>query len=381
MKIHPIRVPEGFEPVINGNVMKGRKLIHVAGRDQVHLLSCLPFLVTVAVDVYSNEKILHHINITVRLRFDAADAEECIRFAGYSTYREQKRVTVEGHVTLNHLQEEIRSGVARHFSTKGLLELEDHEAVIAGILGEIVSPCRPATCEIVHCDIVAETPDEELMANLAAKSVTNTALSSVVDYFRSAIRERQFIEAETERTKVQAQKEIEKARTDLKLFQEEEAERLADAKQQAATRAEQRQIEEKERNARLKMFGVKLDMDFQKEKLRQEAEVIQQEVDLAKARVGVEAEKREALRLDQQVEIEGSREFYRMRADEIVRIVKELPVPDLSHLQTVVSSGKDGDLTGELTVGWVLSLLQAMSGPHARPTGTARGLPSSMASS
>ena len=64
-----------------------------------------------------------------------------------------------------------------------------------------------------------------------------------------------------------------------------------------------------------------------------------------------------------------------MRADEIVRIAKEMPTPDLSHLHTVVSSGGEGDLAAGLTVGWVVRLLQAISGSPARPVGAAKGLP------
>ena len=368
-KWHRLEPKPGYEVIVNGQ-FEDRMPVYVGSEDQVYFISFAPYVTKLTpVEAPCKEGILHQVGVTVRAQFQKADLTRILCGAGYSTYRQPAILTVDEYAKRESLWSESSAMIHAYIQSASFFPLADRDATRKEIHSRIAAQCQKLGIagEISSCTVNPVVPEPGLLAQLAAVASGNKNIETIVRYFREVTRRSEFLNAEREEAKVQAQQQIIKARTDLKVFEIQENDRIAAGEQSSKEKAEQRQMADQERNARLKAHNADLEFAYKDKRLDEDKAIAEKELEVAKARMASEDAKREARGRDMKMELDREEALSRIRSGEVVRFVekvKELPVPDCSGLQTLIM-GNDAGQPGPfgLAPSLLLSLLGKLSGP------------------
>ncbi len=359
---HKIYPPPGFELVINGKVEE-RVPVRVGSEDQVYFVNFASLFLNEKVVASSKEGVSHEVTVAVKLQFQRVNLSDVLRGAGYSIYRNPVRATMKAFVDRQNVVHEIRATIQTLVQAVGFFQLADQDAIRNDMHQRISGRCQGLGLEgeVVSCNVVPVLPEKNLLAQLSAKALSDTSYKPIVEYFAESMRSLEFLDAKKEEAKVQAQKDIEKARNDLKVFQIEDNNRVAVAEQKSKEQAEDRQKDDQERNARLKTHNAELEFIYKKTRLEEDKELAEKELEVTNARLEGEKVKRGTRREDMKIEIDRERSLSEIRKGEITEIIqklKDVPVPDYSGIQTLITGTAGGpEAHRDLASGLVLGLL------------------------
>ena len=365
-RIYKVKAAAGYEVVVDGSIVE-RIPVRVCKEEQVYVVSFAPLVVEEKTVSQCREGIPYEIIFNVKLSFQQEDLTEILRGAGYSTYHNPIRITVEEFVERHNLLHQLRASVQSYVQASGFFELADQDATRKELHKGISSRCHATglAAEVVSCNVLPVMPESPLLAQLAAKALTQPSFKLIVEYFQETMRRTVFLEAEREEAKVQAQQQIIKARTDLKVFEIEENDRIAGSEQQSKAKAEERQTADQERNARLKTHNAELEFQYKDKRLEEDKVIAEKEVEVARVRELSEEARRESKHKDMVLELEREQNISQIRQEEIVTTLqglKEIPLPDYSGLSTLITDGSEG--RGEhhdVATGLVLALVGRLS--------------------
>jgi len=385
---HEIRVPPGFEVVVNGRIDDQRPLC-VGRYDQVYFVSFAPIYPAVSSEAPCKEGIRHSVNVKVKLELQRDSLADSLRDAGYSTYGRTVRVSAQELVTRQNLLDLIQACVQAYTHETGFFDLTNRELVRQALHQRINSECTKARLdgEVVSCAVFRAVPEPSLLAQLAAMGRSDPNLQAVVEHLLEEIRQRELVQVETERAKanaelarVQAQEQIAIARADVKIAELEQENRIA--AQQAELQEEdiKRQQAAQERNAEIKESGAAYEFAYKSKRLEEEMVLAQKEVEIAKVKDVEETALRERKRLDMQLELERERTLAEIRAEEKERMFASLggpleklggvPATDYSGVHTLITTaGLGGTDSKEFATGLVLGLLSRAAQGMGIPSG------------
>lgn len=246
---HEIQVPAGFEVAVNFELINRRPL-YVGTYEQVHFISFAPILINVPAEANSREGISVKLTSDIRLEIPRTNLADVLKDAGYSTYHSIARVSAQDISSRQNLPQSIKASIQTFIRGSAFFSLAKQEDVRAQLHQKLESECARARLvgEVVSSDVVPVLPDPALLAQLAARAGLNettkdgvrtrkyadATLGPIVEYFLETLRQRELIQAEIERAKaegerarVEAQQQITKARTDLKIVELEQEDRVA----------------------------------------------------------------------------------------------------------------------------------------------------------
>lgn len=362
-KWHKVQAAAVFEVVVNGRI-EDRMLLYVGSKDQVYFVSFVPLVVEEKMIASCIEGITHEVGVTVKLQFQRDNLSEILKGAGFTTFRTPVRITVQEFVQRQNFLQQIRAAIHTFIQATPFFNLADHDATRNELHQRIANRCQTIGLagEVVSCNVVPAMPEPALLAQLSAASTGDLGVKKIVEYFQEAMRRLEFLEAEKEEAKVQAQKMIVRARADHKIFEMEENDRVAEAEQASKNKAEERQKADQERNARLKAHNDKLEFHYKTGRLEAEKAIALKELEVAEAREQSEEARRQAKRKEIEIEIERESALSQIRRSELAVLVgelRELPPPNYSGVSTLVlgSQALNAEQPRDLANGLVLGLL------------------------
>jgi hypothetical protein len=373
---HEIRVPPGFEVVVNGSIDDSRPL-YVGWYDQVYFVSFAPYYPEVSSEAPCKEGIRHRIDLKVKLELQRDNLADSLRDAGYSTYRRPIEVSALELVVRQNLLDWIEACVQAYIHETGFFHLIDRERVRQALHQRINSRCAKAQLngEVISCAVVRAVPKPSLLSQLAAMGRSDSNLQAVIEHLLEEIRQGELVQVETERAKanaelarVQAQEQIALARANVKIAELAQENRIAAHQAELQEEDAKRQQAAQERNAGIKENGAAYEFAYKSARLEEEMVLAQKEVEIAEVKDLEEAALRERKRLDMQLEAERERELAAVRAEEKERMSASLgglleklagiPTIDYTGVRTLITgAGSGGTDSTEFATGLVLALL------------------------
>jgi len=373
---HEVRVPPGFEVVVNGRI-DDRRPLYVRWYDQVYFVSFVPYYPEMSSEAPCKEGIKHSINVKVKLELQREYLADSLRDAGHSTYRRIIQVSAEELVTRQNLLDLIQACVQAYTHEAAFFDLTDREQVRQALDRRISAECTKAQLsgEVIACAVDRAVPEPALLAQLAAMGRSDPNLQAVVEHLLEEIRQGELVQVEGERAKanaelarVQAQEQMAIARADVKIAELEQENRIAARQAGFQEEDARRQQAAQERNAEIKENGAAYEYAYKRKRLEEEMVLAQKEVEIVELDDVKEAALRERKKLDAQLELERERESSRIRAEEQERTFAALegPLGKLAGIPTIDYTGVHTLITGaelggtdsrELATGFVLGLL------------------------
>jgi hypothetical protein len=352
-------VPRGCRAVVNGQ-LELRTRFHVGKYVPIYFVDASPVLTEIPVQARCKEGIEHTVLLTVRFSILLAGAVVGLEDLGYSDRSHTLTVRAEDLVKGRSVVATVKAATANYVHETGFLALADTASVTKDLKARVPTICSkaPLAVEIEHCDIQHIMPTEDLLAEIAAAGITTLA-----DYFRDRIKQKEIIAAELEEARAAANSRIEKAKADVKISAIQENERIkmtqANFEDAEATRKKAAQ----ERNSKILESGAGLDFAYKLKRLDEEKELTSKREELAQSKAKEEAATRLARQLDLELDIKCERERADIRKAERAALLGELskvPRPDYGQVRTIVGSFADpvtslltgllanlGDLGGE----------------------------------
>jgi hypothetical protein len=378
---HEIHVPSGFEAVVDGR-LEARRPLRVGAYDAVHFVSFAPFFEEVSADVVSQEGIAHTISVMVKIECRRDNLAEMLRDWGYSTYRTIVRVSAEEVARRQSLMDSIEAAIRTYGQSRGLFELEQLEQVRQELHQKISGECVRARLagEVVACAVARAFPEADLLAHLAARAglqetadgdarvrrYADAGLGAVVEFHLEMIRQREMIQAEAARARVDAQKQMAIVRAEVKIVEIDQENRLAARQAELQSEEARRQQAAQERNADIKESGAAYEFAYKSRRLDEERSLADRELEIARLRDLEEATLRERRRMDAQLELERERELARIRAEEkaatlqlignLIEKLAQVPATSYNGVRTLVT-GAGGAEAREFAAGLVFGLL------------------------
>lgn len=364
---HRVEAQRGFEVVVNGQIEQ-RTPLYVGSKDQVYFVSFAPFHVEEACKALCKEGILHDVEVATRLRFRREDLKEVLRSAGYSVYAKPVQIKPAEYVQGHNLCSELKAAIQTYIQEAGFFELMNHELTTQALHEKIAAACEAAGMagDVISCAIVPAFPELDLLAQMASKAKKGSGLDDIVTYFQNVMKHRESLGADEEQAKINAQKEILGARTGLKVFETLEHERIAESEQKAKKKSEARRASDQERHARLKAHSAELEFKYKQKRLDEQETIAQKQLMIAEAEEKSHEIRRKSNQADVEIELAREQRLSEIRSGEIAHVlekVKELPIPDYSGIQTLVTSaGSEQNGREHIVDGLFVALLNKMTG-------------------
>ncbi len=371
-----IIVPAGFEPAVNFELVTRRPLYIRSEDDTVHFVNFAPWFVKVSSEAACVEGVTFNIQANFRLEIPRTELADVLRASGHSDYSRPAEVSAQQVSERQQLAEVATASLQTFLRKSAFADLVSQQEHIRNQLNQqIQQECARAKLagEVVSCEVVAVTPDQSLLGQLAAlagmivavqngvptRAYKAPTLGAVVEHFLETDRQKELIKANVERARaegelaiVEAQQQAIKARTDLKIVEAEQE--MRKSKRQAELDAERAQWDQEalQRNATIKETNAQFEYAYKAKRLDHDMDLARKEADLAKLKETSDATERDAKRLDlEQLEIFREREAAKIRAEErtetmsqlvkIIERMKDMPVPNYQGLHTLITTGME----------------------------------------
>lgn len=392
MKIHLIKVPPGYEAAVNGRIEDQRPL-RVGKYDQVHFVGSAPFYINVPAEATCRETLTHKVSVLIKLELQRDRLVETLRDAGYATYRDPISLSAQDFATRQNLSDAITAIVQSCIRDSGFLDLTKPEQFRQALQQRINAECAKARLsgEVVSCDVRPILPEPGLLAQLAAaaglketvcadgraREYSDVKLGQIVEYFLETLRQRELIEAETERAKaeterkrVEAQQQIAIARADKRIVELEQENRVAARQSQLQDEESRWQQAAQERNAAIKESGAAYEFAYKGKRLDEELALAQKALQIAKTKDEEETALRERKRLDIELELEREKRAADIRVLEKAGMLTPIgalfekaagiPAPNYSGIHTLINGSGVSDAKEAMT-GLLLSFLSSVT--------------------
>jgi len=391
--IHEIRVPSGCEVIVNGNI-EGKSPLRVGTYDQVYYVKFSPFFPKIEIQAACREGIYHKITVTLKLEIQRTSIHDILRDAGYSTYRNITCISAEELMRRQNVLESLKASIETYTRNVGFFAMVNSDSYRKELNQCIQTECSRARLsgEVASCEVVPVIPDDQLLAQLAARAgieetlkgdypartYTDKNLGAIVEYLFETIRQTQMVVAEKERAKADAerakletQKQLTAIRMDVKIEERKQESRYLAEQVSLQLKDAKNQEELQKKNSEIKENGAALEHAYKTKRLEEEMVLTKKQLEIDKLKDVEQAATRENKRLDMLLELSKERELAKIHAEEkektisqagnLIEKISMIPVPDYKGIHTLITSGIGSNDPKDFVSGLVIDLLSKLS--------------------